>query len=549
MTRPDEQRDGPVQAPAAPSAGIEIEITGYCHLDKPRIAALIAGGRARDLVALGGNYVIAARRGEATWIATSAYGAVSQFYHHGHDARGQARFHHAARVGDVVRSAGLDWAWDFQALGDLFCLEHLTGEASLHAEVRRTPAGSLLQWDGTKLDLWIADRADLHREAASAVTGMSGRTMADHLVRLFTEELARFDGVGAVLSASGGFDSRLLLAGQLAGGGRPDLVVMGQPGSTDGEVAEAIGRRFALPVRAIDLTAEDYVEAARHVPLATNGTKPLGHWHTYIYTRKAGLAQDAHFLVGSNGETVRSFFYDQGIKARLADLRPAGTATERYWQDNLRADVTAADLAAMPPQLAAEFSDLAKRASRYSALGARDGSDATGGPAESMLGRLDRFYLDQRVRHFIGNGLTLYGLNSNWRTPFLSIPWVAVAERLPRGWKLGSNWHRHAIHRLCPDLLDFPEDRVAGHMARRAPLFYWHWRRRRRPLVPYVDYRRLIANPTVLALLADHASAIDDLLPRESVFRLIDQFRAGQRGFRSLSIFTSLAIWRWDSRA
>jgi hypothetical protein len=119
---------------------------------------------------------------------------------------------------------------------------------------------------------------------------------------------------------------------------------------------------------------------------------------------------------------------------------------------------------------------------------------------------------------------------------------------LPRTWKLGSNWHRRAIDRLCPALLDFPEERVADHMARQAPSFYWHRRRRQQPVVPYVDYRRLLSQPDILALLADHASAIDDVLPVANVLRLIDAIRDGRRGHRLFSILTSLAIWRWAAR-
>jgi asparagine synthase (glutamine-hydrolysing) len=185
---------------------------------------------------------------------------------------------------------------------------------------------------------------------------------------------------------------------------------------------------------------------------------------------------------------------------------------------------------------------LGGQAARFARFGAPEGGSA------NMMQRLDRFYLQQRVRHFIGNGLALYGETTAWRTPFLSIPWVAAATRLPRSWKLGSNWHRHAIDRLCPALLDFPEERVADHMARRAPMLYWHRRRRQQPVVPYVDYRRLLSQPDILALLADHASAIDDVLPVASQRQLIDAIRNGQRGHRLFSILTSLAIWRWNAK-
>jgi len=206
-------------------------------------------------------------------------------------------------------------------------------------------------------------------------------------------------------------------------------------------------------------------------------------------------------------------------------------------------DLTAEEKRQLPPPLGKLLAgDLGAEAARCAALG------AVGNPQASMMTRLDRFYLDQRVRLFIGNGLTLYGLTTDWRTPFLSIPWVAATGLLPRAWKLGSNWHRHAINRLCPALLDFPEERLGPRMAARAPAFYWHRRRRTQPVVPYVDYRKLIATPAILDLLADHAGAIDDLLPRPAITALIDGVRAGKRGQRSFSILTSLALWRWQMR-
>src|SRR3954449_1710259 len=52
----------------------------------------------------------------------------------------------------------------------------------------------------------------------------------------------------------------------------------------------------------------------------------------------------------------------------------------------------------------------------------------------TTLHELARFYIDERVRHFYANGLALYGQSASWRTPFLSVPWVAEVEKLARHW-------------------------------------------------------------------------------------------------------------------
>ncbi len=81
----------------------------------------------------------------------------------------------------------------------------------------------------------------------------------------------------AVLSASGGFDSRLLLAALLHLGIRPRLLVCGPRGNFDRDVVEQIGRRLSLEVIAVELCAQDYVDHAERIVEVTGGTKTARH--------------------------------------------------------------------------------------------------------------------------------------------------------------------------------------------------------------------------------------------------------------------------------
>jgi hypothetical protein len=500
-----------------------VEVFGYCRARETRILSLIEAGQARELIFLGGNFVIVARKGPQVWIATSAYGAVAYFF------RNQAgQFSHGATVSDVLGTHPTAWRWNYGALIDLFALEHLTGCDSLHAEVQRTPAASILHWNGTALEEWSATWTQIHERFEA--TGDPGR-----MVDTLRDEVIEWAGPSPVLSASGGFDSRLLLAAMLSAGLKPDLLVQGTPESTDRVVVEAIGRRFGLRVRPVEAETDDYLECAPRVSRATNGTKATGHWHTYIYPAKAALHSGNRLFVGANGEFVRTYYLDRGIVANAADCLPPRLGLRQFWQRKLKRAFTGQDIAGLRPPLAERFQD-GRPAQIVRLAGAR--------PGGSVLRQLDHFYLEERVRHFIGNGLALYGLSARWITPLLSPAWVAEADRLPRRWKLGNHWHRYAIARLLPQLMDFPEEAVAAFMARRRPLFYWLPARRSQKVVPYMDYRKVFADERVLGLLSQLAPELDELFNEQLIPALIAEHRErGTRG-RLISILLAMAQWR-----
>jgi hypothetical protein len=511
-----------------PAHETSVEVFGYCHAPPARIAALIDSGNARDVVHLGGNFVIVATKGNEVWIVTSAYGVVGYFF-----STGPGWFAHGQTVSDVLDHCAVDWKWNYQALADLFALEHITGCDTLHADIQRTPAASVFHWDGRALERWSATWAEIHAP-------YEARGSASRMVEILCEEVARNAGSSPVVSASGGFDSRVLLAALLAAGAKPELIVQGYPTSTDRVVVEAIGRRFGLTVRAIEPTVEDYLRCAERVCRATNGTKPAGHWHTYIYPAKAALQSHESLFVGANGEFVRTYYLDKGVVARAADCLPPRVGLEAFWKRKTKPQFKGQDFSGLSSGLAGQLRD---------GSGLQVSRLANARPDGSFLRQLDHFYLKERVRHFIGNGLTLYGLSARWAAPFLSPAWVAEADKLPRRWKLGSNWHRYAIARLCPDLLEFPEEKVAATMARRHPRLYWLPSRRRQKVVPYVDYKAVFADERLLSVLLDHAADIGDLIDESFVRDIVHEHRTSGTRQRTVSTLLGLAVWRRHARA
>ena len=507
---------------------IFVEVFGYCHASTAQIAALIRSRREREVVQVGGNFVVVAKQGQKIWIITSPYGVVAYFY-----SVRPTCFSHGPTVLDVLRRSGIEWQWNVEGLADLFALEHLTGCMTLHAGVDRTPAASVLHWDGEALHRWSATWSEIHdrrREHGSS----------DRMVDLLCEEVSRCVGSSpAVLSASGGFDSRVLLATLLVGGWKPELVVQGYSNSTDRIVVEAIGRRFGLKVHGIELTTEDYLSAADKICRATNGTKPAAHWHSYIYPAKSGLTENSRFFVGANGEFVRTYFLDKGIISLAADRLSPSLVLREFWKRKMKSVLKTEELAGVRSDVAEYLRDGAnQQATRL----------ANARPQGSTLHQLDQFYLEERVRHFIGNGLALYGLSVAWRTPFLSVPWVAQAEKLPRPWKLGNNWHRHAIARLLPELLDYPEEHVGPSMAKRHAALYWLPSRRRRQVVPYVDYNKIFADERILSLLLHHARDVDDLIDGRIIEKIIEEHRSSGGRQRAISILLGIAVWRRSAR-
>ena len=110
----------------------------------------------------------------------------------------------------------------------MLALGHLVGEESLARGVRPVAQGEILHWDGARLDRWRGRWRDLAPAAPSP-----SNDVANDLIDLFLQGLKAGVSSRPIATSSSGLDSRVILAGLLHLGMRPDLLVMGDPQSKD----------------------------------------------------------------------------------------------------------------------------------------------------------------------------------------------------------------------------------------------------------------------------------------------------------------------------
>lgn len=139
--------------------------------------------------------------------------------------------------------------------------------------------------------------------------------------------LARFDGInreiasafpgGTRAALSGGFDSRLILAGLLASGNPPSLFVYGGPGTSDVSVASVVAASVGLPLEVIDKRALDQSLPMPDMErLVRNALFFDGLPNDGIYdrgsdeeTRLAQTEGNCLVLNGGGGEILRNYFH------------------------------------------------------------------------------------------------------------------------------------------------------------------------------------------------------------------------------------------------
>lgn len=486
-----------------------VVVHGHCALGVDQILARIGSRGIESLTELEGEYVLVIEGKEERWLVSSARGFEPYFY-----LERDGALYHGLTVGRVIEASGLPWRWDTRAVADLLRLDHLVGDASLHREVRRLPAAAVLHHRrGQRATLAVRPWSELHREA-----GPDPQRALDALVT----SVSRWLEADTALAMSSGFDSRLLLAACLHAGHRPELLVMGEDDSTDVVVSRAIAQGFGLPLRQVRLDLPSYVDHAPRIAELTSGTKTALHWHSYVFPLRAGLPRGRTVLVGTNGEWARSDYLNLGLLSRTLDAvaRPplASLAHRAYWSLKPRTLLRPEEVRQLAPELRAELElprgEVAARLARLC-------------HGDTFLGGLDRFFTGERVRNFHANGLRLYGAHVAPRMPFLSREWMTAVAALPRRWKLGSAWHRWAIRRLAPRLLDFPEGARSPRTSSTPPPLYWVPPPLVPAPVPYASYERILQRSGLLDLLATQAGAMAELIPPSLVKRIVDEQRRG----------------------
>ena len=456
------------------------------------------------LLDLEDNYVAVYESGKDVFIVSSLYSLSPYFY-----SFDRGVFVHGDTIHELLRKGPVNLSWNCEAIADQLALEHVVGGDTLVRGARPVPQGAILHFDGVRL-------VERRFRFDAFCRPLPEREVPDHLIELFLDGLRAGIGKRAVLTGSAGLDSRVNLAGLLHLGLRPELCVMGDPASKDVQVVKAMASAFDLPVNHVELEPRDYVDCAIETCRATNGVKPLAHWHSYILALKAGYGRDQHVVTGNNGEHVRAAGFDAGVLALALDAlsrhdgrRVTGPLQRRVFKRRTAVLLREDELARCAPDLVRYYGAPAQNDKLMSVL-----------PDMSFVWQADAFVLEQRRRGFQACGLKLFSFGFTPFSAYMRKSWVDAGWQLGLSWRVGSRWHRYAVERLFPRLLDFPEDQDRRRLRRRERPLRWmppfrtaHKVRN----VPYVNAEALTRRPDILALLRDNASELEDFIPRSLV--------------------------------
>jgi asparagine synthase (glutamine-hydrolysing) len=400
--------------------------------------------------AMPGDFVVCGERGAGedreTVIVSSMVAATPYYY------APEVAHAHGDNVFSLARDLRLPWSWNERALRCLALVGHTVGDDTLHPAIRRVPGCCVLR---CRFARWFIETSPFWQEPKKEAGSLEEALAAFEAV---LDELVLSDRPLVALSA--GYDSRALLSRLVASGRKPVVATMGSSNATDVVVAAAIASSLGLEHHRFEIEPADYLRYAEEISSLTSGVKTGQNWHTFLYSRRAGDLGCTKHVVGSNGEFARTFYLDAGLLALSSKALPSAAVTA-YWT---------ARLLRRRSRFPFRFDFLANEPSASISLAANLGR-LSSGPG-GLLDALDRFYVTQRVRHFIGAGLKLYSAHTHPVSPFLDARWIRPVARLARRWKLGSRYHREVIARNCSELLKFPTVGTSP-MGRHARPGYW----------------------------------------------------------------------------
>ncbi|MGO8734242.1 MAG: hypothetical protein ACLQVM_15825 [Terriglobia bacterium] len=488
---------------------MRIRTIGYVSKTGDEIAATVEKNRLEDLLHLEGEYLIVIEGENRTVIITSYYGVCQYFYAHI-----GSNFYHGETVFEVLQKSGLKWKYNFSALADLACLQHVVEDDTLHPDIRRMPPATILIHSNGTLTRKSLSWSEIHTR---------GKSTPEEALEMFNTSCRRWLGDVNVLSMSGGYDSRVILSALLRLGVKPLLLSMGFEDTTDVVISRKIAQFFGLSLETVSVDLDDYFASGLEIVKLTGGTKTAENWHTYIYPRKSHFPLGCNFFVGSNGEFARSVHTDYGAAASLANLFPS-FAVPWCWRLKLKTIVRKEQR----PFRDAELAGMCEGLRNELALSGyqRRAAKLTGLCHNTFLEGFDRFFVEQTVRTFISNGLRLFSGRFSWRTPFIDRDWVESVMNLPQKFKFHSRWHRFAIAQNEPRLLDFPFEKDM------------------RKRVHYARYPEWFAHKRTVDFIDSNAGVLEDVLAPKVVRAIVEEHLRVRNRTRTVSFLISQIFWR-----
>ncbi len=482
---------------------------GYSPLSPELIATRVFEGVSPDKIP--GDFVLGWDTSEGgnciQWIASSKVSAIPCYLCLD---KKSGRMHWGSNPIDCLRKAGLVWEWNDSAVMSVALLGHTSQDQSLAAGVHRMRAGSVVALnDGSITERKVSTVPD-----DTTTKRVDIEKLSECLSQIVGEYV---EGKNVSLSLSAGYDSRLLLALVLKHGCMPDIATMGSPKTTDLEIAKAIAKDFGVTHRSVSLDARDYLRYGKEIARLTGGSKTADHWHTYLFAKNAGFGDDSIHLAGSNGEFIRSYYFDKGLLSELTACFPRKLAAyflglknhhrRRLLKEGIGGVLSDKELAR---KVLSQLID-----------------SVSGMQAKGWLNALDHFYAYQRVRHFIGNGLALFRAINDTRSPFLDYRFMEMAEELPRHERLNSRTHRKLIASLVPRLGDYPVANDGIAMNQLDHVLYW---RRHQPVTGYSVFSELANLDDFKELIMD-SPHLDRFMPFESRLIALKDRRFAILGF------------------
>lgn len=241
---------------------------------------------------------------------------------------------------------------------------------------------------------------------------------------------------------SGGFDSRLIVAGLLARGNRPDLFVYGAPGSSDVTIAQAVANAAGLPIKAADKTAlvrkmpppslDDLVASA----LFFDGLPNDGILNAEVdrTTRLQQTAGGYIALNGGGGEVFRNYFHLPDRPLRARDLVQAF-----YRGFDARVLRKPGALSAFSERLAGSMERTL-------------GIDAANCGRPLARTHIELLYPLFRCHHWMAVNNSVAIRHGHYSTPLVDLNTVSLTWRLPLRWKAAGQLESRLVTRLHPGL-------------------------------------------------------------------------------------------------
>lgn len=505
----------------------QIKLIGYCSIGKESLLKRFVQEGPSSLADLGGEYLLVIENSDECYIITSPYG-ICQYYYTIHR---NELFHDDTVIG-VLQKSRLPWSWNWKALADLTQLDNVLENDTLHPQIHRVPAASILHFRQGVLKTSSLTWEELHPSFPAS---------PDTALDALNDEIRQWLSDNVVVSSSGGFDSRVILSSILKHGCRPLLLTMGFDNSTDVVISRQIASDLGLQFSVVALDLEDYLRHGSRIVALTNGTKTAWNWHTYIYPKKAKLDSSWPFFVGTNGEFARSFSLDKGILALAANM-VTPLSLRSLWKLLLLPIFKKEELNGIRSEFANEFTGDSQHA-RLDRL-----VSLCHNKLLSLLPGLDRFRLEQRERNFAGNGMKLYAEHVSWRVPFISRGWVSAVLNLGRDWKLGSNWHRFALAKNYPQLMDYPLGVKASKVSPRAPLLYWSPLRKKPTEVPYEKYSEWFQSDMIVEFIRENTPLLSELIEANTVISIVEEHKRKQNRTHTIAFLLTMIFWLMNLR-